>query len=182
MKKRKTLGKVKSLLKEKDGDLDIYFKYYLGEVRFEDLSPLAKIKLERYNKAWSWYCMGRTKPMIIAGLKADYDIESRQAEYDFAVCIRLFGHLDQVDKDGRRVASVQYYDMLSLLAVKEKQYDVAVKARKEADILSGVYDNEDEGWGPEEWKKPTKVVYVVVGGPAEREIEEGSAEVIALDE
>jgi hypothetical protein len=155
--KTKTL---KRLLKVPDADLDVFFSYYMGEIEVEQMSSDQQEKLVRYIKAWSWYSLGRTRQMIVDGLMKDHDIQKRQAEYDFAASVAIHGKKDQVDKDGRRAASIEYLDLLSQLAMKEKRFDWAQSCRKEADLLMGIYDTEADGFDPEDFVKPSKIVFV----------------------
>ncbi|HLO43932.1 MAG TPA: hypothetical protein VK175_06330 [Leadbetterella sp.] len=141
--------------------LDPYYRYYLKEIEFDDLTSMQQEKLERYMKIWSWYCMGRTKEVILSTIMRDYAVESRQAQYDLAETIALHGRLDQVQKDGLRVASREFHYLLAQFAMKDKQWDVAMRARKEGDVLAGIYDTEDMGWDPTVWNKPVKEVWAV---------------------
>ncbi len=151
---------LKKLLNIEESELEPYYKYYLGELKIEEMPSLQQEKLERFRKAWSWYVMGRTKEMIIKSLTKDYDIETRQAEYDLKASILIHGKKDQVDKDGRRIASQEYFDMLSQLALADKNYQVAAYTREKADTLAGVHDVEIEGLNPEDFMKPSKIVFI----------------------
>lgn len=175
---------LKKLLNIDDSELDPYFKWYLNEISYDQLTTLQQEKLERYNKIWSWYCMGRTKTSIISAIKKDYEIEARQAEYDLAASIKLHGPLNKVDQDGRRNASIEFHDMVAQLALKDKNLEVALKARKEADTLAGVYKDEEIGWTPEDFEKPTKEVWMIqVNNNYYNQNEgEGEGQVIELDE
>lgn len=153
-------GTIKRLLKIEESDLEPYFKYYLGEVEFEELLPEQQEKLERFKKAWSWYVMGRTKQMIIDALKKDYNIKDRQAEYDLTASIFIHGRKEPVDKDGRRVASAEYFDLLSQLSTKEKKYDWAIVAREKADNCLQIHEKEKEGMNPDDFLKPAKIIFI----------------------
>ena len=185
MAKKLTTKQLRWRLKLDEDELDIFRRYYLGEVDPECFTPTQREQLERYSKAWSWFCMGRSRSMIIELLKKDYDIKDRQANYDFVASLSLYGQLTDVEKAGRRVASIQYYDMVSQLALKEKNFEAAIKAKKEADQLAGVFDTDEEGWDPKFWEKPSKVVYnvqVVVNNGNQGASNEEGTEIIQLDE
>lgn len=173
---------IKKLLKINEKELEDYYRWYLNEITFDDLTPIQKEKLERYRKIWSYYAMGRTKEMILSAIKKEYDIETRQAEYDIASSIQLHGSLDQVDKDGRRVASREFFDMLSQLALKDKQYQVAVQARREADILSEIHKEELEGHDPTKFTRAAKVVYNVTVVNANGDTSITETQTLVLDE
>lgn len=162
MAKKIMSKQLKKLLNIDEKELEPYFKYYLDEIGYEQLTPTQQEKLERYRKIWSWYTMGRTKQSIISAITKDYEVQIRQAEYDLAASIQLHGPLNKVDQDGRRNASIEFHDMLAQLSLKDKNFEVALKARKEADTLAGVYKDEDIGWKPEDFEKPTKQVWNIV--------------------
>ena len=75
--------------------------------------------------------------------------------------------------------------MVSQLALKEKNFEAAIKAKKEADNLSGVFETEEDGWNPKDWEKPSKVIYnvqVVVNNNDQVPTDDSESEVIQLDE
>lgn len=151
---------IQKFLKIEEGDLDVFYRYYLNEIKYTDLTKMQQEKLERYRKAWSWYSQGRTKEMVISALMKDYNIEIRQAEYDFNTSIQLHGSKDVVDKDGRRIASMHYYDMLSQMALAEKNIHAATIAREKADDAAGLNEKEIEGLNPLDFMKPTKIMFI----------------------
>jgi tetratricopeptide (TPR) repeat protein len=160
MKKKLMLGQLKKGLKIDNIELEVFLKYYLQEIKHEDLTSMQQEKLERYKKSWAMYSEGKTKDNILSTLELDYKIEYRQAQVDFATAIKLFGPIDTVDKDGRRLASMHFFDMLADLAKQEKNYEAAIKAKEAANKLSGIYEVETEGWDPRLWLKPSKTIYV----------------------
>jgi len=160
MKKNLMLGQLKKGLNIDQIELEVFVKYYLQELKKEDLTDLQQEKLERFRKAWAMYSDGKTKDFIVKALMLDYQIEYRQALTDFASSVKLFGPIETVDKDGRRVASMHFFDMLADLAREQKDYDLAIKAKTEADKRAGIFEVETEGWDPSVWLKATKTVYI----------------------
>lgn len=161
MAKKQSITRLRKLLKIDQNALEPYYRYYLGELKMDELTSMQQEKLERYMKIWSWYCLGRTKETILGSIMRDYAVENRQAQYDLAECIMLHGRLDQVQKDGQRVASREFHYLLAQFAMKDKQWDVAMRARKEGDILAGIYEPEEIGWDPNDWNKPVKEIWAV---------------------
>lgn len=151
---------IQKFLKIEEGDLDVFYRYYLNEIKYTDLTKMQQEKLERYRKAWSWYSMGRTKEMILSALTKDYDIEIRQAEYDFNTAVKLHGSKDVVDKEGRKVASMHYFDMLSQMALADKDVHNATYAREKADVAAGIHEKEIEGINPLDFMKPSKIMFI----------------------
>lgn len=160
IKKYKT-GRIRRLLKISDDELSPYFAYHLGEIDFVELSEKQREKLARYTKIWSQLMMGRPQQMVLSAIMKEYGISTRQAQYDLSFSVQLHGPLDQVNKDARRAASREFFDLLSQLAMKDKQYPVAVMARKEADTLAGLHKEEKEGFDPSLFEKPSKIVFNV---------------------
>ncbi|UBM58235.1 hypothetical protein LAG90_15635 [Marinilongibacter aquaticus] len=178
--KKYSSGRIQRLLKIDDSELTVYFKYYLNEIDFEDLLPSKQEKLQRFQKIWSMMCMGRTKEMIVNIIKKDHGIEQRQAEIDYRFTQKLYGKLNTVEVDGRRAASREYFDMLSQLALKDKQYIVAVSAREKADDLAGLHKEEKEGFDPAKFDNPSKIIFNVQVNNYGDSKED--SETIALDE
>ena len=160
MAKKLGIGKLKRVLKIDEDTLDVYLRYYAREVEYEHLTVTQAGMLEKYRKAWALYCMGRTDEMVRSQLMREYAIEERQARYIFEESKFIHGKLDQVDKDGRRAASMAFYDLMANLAMKEKQYETAVSARDKADRLAKLHESEDVGFDPEDFMKAAKFVFV----------------------
>ena len=159
MSKVKSIGRLKRILKVDENKLDIYLRYYNQEVEPSDMTATQVDMLEKYRKAWSWYCMGRTEDMVRTMLMRDYDIEERQARYIFEEAKFVHGKLDQVDRDGRRSASIAFYDLIANMALKEKNLDAAVKARERGDNLARLNEPEDMGLDPADFLKTAKYVF-----------------------
>jgi hypothetical protein len=181
--KKYTGARIKRLLKVKPADIEIYLRFYLNEISADELTDTQQEKLERFRKVWSYYTMGRTQSMIISALKKDYNIEERQAKYDIASSIAIHGKISQVDKDGRTAASIEYFDMLSQLALKEKQYLVSMSAREKADQLAELHIKDVEGQDPKKFMRPTKMVWnIQVNNYGGEEATLESTQTIELDE
>lgn len=138
-----------------------YFRYYLGQVEFSELLPVQQKRLERLKTIWSLACSGATKHQIQKHIAKGYGIEDRQIAYDIKLSYQIHGELSKVDKDGRRVASIEYFDKISKAAFKDKEYAAATKAREAADTLAKLHKEEEYTFTPEDFVKPTKRVYEV---------------------
>lgn len=160
MAKKLGIGKLKRVLKIDEDRLDIYLKYYGREVEWEQLTPTQQEMLERYREAWALYCMGRTEEMVRSQLMRKHDLQERQARYIFEESKFIHGRLDQVDKDGRRAASIAFYDLMSNLAMKDKQYETAVTARDKADKLAKLHETDETGLNPDDFIKAAKFIFV----------------------
>jgi len=160
MAKKLGIGKLKRVLRIDEDTLDVYLRYYAQEIEYEQLTETQCEMLERYRKAWALYCMGRTDEMVRSQLMRDYGIQERQARYIFEESKFIHGKLDQVDKDGRRAASMAFYDLMANMAMKEKQYETAVIARDKADKLAKLHESDDLGFNPDDFMKAAKFVFV----------------------
>lgn len=160
MPKKLSLSRAKRILKIDEDKLDWALQYYAGDKQFEQLTPTQQDMLEKYSKAWGMLRMGRTAEMVRSTLMKEYDIQDRQARYIIEEANILFGQIDQVDKDGRKQASIAFYDLLTNIAFKEKDVKEARECRKEADTLAGLYESEHIGLNPEDFLKASKIVFV----------------------
>lgn len=154
------MGQARRLLKIDASKLDPYLQYYAGDLQLTDMSDTQVTMLERYRKAWALVCLGRTQQMILGQLMRDYQLEERQARYILEESKMIHGQLDQVDKDGRKMASIAYYDLLANLAHQAQDYEGAAKIREKADTLAGLHDPDEVGWNPDDFKKATKIVFI----------------------
>lgn len=160
MPKRLSLSRAKRILKIDEDKLDWALQYYAGDKDFEHLTPTQQDMLEKYKKAWGMLSMGRTAEMVRQTLMKDYEIQDRQARYIIEEARILYGQVDQVDLDGRKQASIAFYDLLSNIAFKDKDVKEARECRKEADTIAGVYKSEQIGLNPEDFLKASKIVFV----------------------
>lgn len=154
------MGRAKRLLKIDENKLDIYLQYYANEVDLEAMTAVQVEMLERYRKAWSLVCLGRTQSMILSQIMKDYRVEERQARYILEESKMIHGQLDQVDKDGRRMASIAYYDLLANMALQERDFEAAANIREKADKLAKLHESDEQGWNPDDFKKPAKFIFV----------------------
>jgi hypothetical protein len=58
------------------------------------------------------------------------------------------------------MASMLFFDMLADFARHAGDYEIAIKAKNEADKRAGIFETENEGWDPSVWLKATKTVYI----------------------
>ncbi len=160
MGKKLTMGRLKRLLKIDETKLDVYLQYYAGELELESFTPTQLEMLERYRKAWSLMSMGRPMQMVLSQLMREFQVEERQARYLIEESKIIHGELDRVDKDGRRAASIAYFDMISSQAFMDRNFEMAIKAREQADKLAKLHETDETGWSAEDFVKPAKFIFV----------------------
>jgi len=169
MSNKISLERAKRIMKVDDTKLERYLGYYFGDILLESdpntpnvkyLSEIERVMLAKYQRVYELFDIGRTDSMIRQFLTKTYDIKERQA-YDLVrEAYVLYGITGTADKEGKRRAAINYYMTLSQVAFKDKMYDSAIRAKEKADKLEGLFDDDNEGLDPEDFKKPTKVVFI----------------------
>lgn len=169
MSKQITFKKAKALLKVDEGKLDKYLRFYAGELLYEPdpehpqkehLTDTEREMLERYRRVFSLFKIGRTDEMIRQILEKEFGIEWRQARNIVNDAYYLFGVVADADKEGKKRVSIEYYRTLANLAQeKDKDYDTAGKLWEKADKLEGLFNTEQQGLNPDDFKHPTTFVF-----------------------
>ena len=169
MSNKLSLDRAKRILKIDDTKLEKYLGYYFGDIQREPdaLRPSAKSltdtereQLSKYERIYELFDIGRTDSMIRSFLIKTYNVKERQAYELVREAYVLYGITGVADKEGKRRAAINYYTTLSQVAFKEKQFDSAIRAKEKADKLEGLFDEDDNGLNPEDFKKATKVIFI----------------------
>jgi hypothetical protein len=159
---RKTSTSIE-VLKKKTGEQVSKFDPYLdclnGSKDWGQLSKIQADMYEKYSLAWSMANIGRTDDMIEAALIKKFDIKQGMARIIRIESFELFGSVNEVSKQGRKIAAINYFKTLSNLARSEKDYKTSKEAWKEASILEGLYEEEVAGWDMEKFKIPTTIIF-----------------------
>jgi hypothetical protein len=169
MSKKISLERAKRIMKVDDTKLERYLGYYFGDILLEadpnipdakHLTDIERQMLAKYQRIYELFDIGRTDTMIRQFLTKTYDIQERQAYELVREAYLLYGVTGTADKEGKRRAAINYYMTLSQVAFKDKNYEAAIRAKEKADKLEGLFDEDNEGLDPEDFKKPTKVIFV----------------------
>lgn len=145
-KTNQSIATMKKRTKADDSKYDKYLDCLNGSKEWE---ALTEVELEMYNKyslAWSMANIGRTDDMIEAALMKRYEIKAGMARIIRIECFELFGSANEVNKQGRKAAAINYFKTLSNLARVEKDFKTATASFKEASTLEGLYESEITGW------------------------------------
>jgi hypothetical protein len=164
-----TISRAKRLLQIKDEKLDIYLKYYSGDVLSEPdpenpnlkwLTAQQKEQLERYRRIFAMFKVGRTDEDIRSIIMEEFNVELRQAYNLLSESYVLFGITDVADREGKKRASISFYRYLAHLSYKDKAWETAGKLWEKADKMEGLFEHEIEGLNPEDFKAIPKLVFV----------------------
>ncbi|MDR6195180.1 hypothetical protein [Siphonobacter sp. SORGH_AS_0500] len=157
MAKLTALQRAKKALKIDENKLDKYLSYYFENTK---LSDAEMEMLAKYRMAFSLMSLGRTDQMVISTLMKDYDILERQARYIISEASWLYGRVQNADRQGKKVASANYYRLLSNLAQQAGDTEAAIKAWEKADRMEGLLDPEHIGLNPEDFERAAKFVFI----------------------
>lgn len=169
MGKSITLKRANKLLKVDEGRLDKYLRFYADEVLYEpdpahpkkeSLTDTEREMLERYRRVFALFGIGRTDEIIRKILEKEYGIEWRQARNIVNDAYYLFGVVANADREGKKRVSIEYYRTLSALALeKDKDYDTAGKLWEKADKLEGLFEADQGGLNPDDFRHPNTFIF-----------------------
>jgi hypothetical protein len=123
----------------KPDKLDKYRAYLIDgvELAADEVEMLAK-----YRKAHGLLCLGMGRNQVIATLEKEYLLKERQLYDIVRESITLYGSIEEVDKKGLRLISVENYKLLGNLARKNGDIGAAIRAQEKADKLLGLFEAE----------------------------------------
>ncbi|RAJ92219.1 hypothetical protein LX87_05187 [Larkinella arboricola] len=156
MAKTTALQRMKKALKIDENKLDKYLAYYHENAK---LSADDQLMLEKYRKAWSFLSLGHTYDMTLAMLMKDYKIQERQARYIIAEASYLYGSIQTIDKQAKKMASANYFRLLSNIARANGDIEAASRAWERADKLEGLHEADQVGLNPDDFLRAAKFVF-----------------------
>jgi hypothetical protein len=161
MSKALSLKQAKALLKIDESKLDKYLRYYSPDsTTHDDLTPTEQNQLEKYRRIFSMFNIGRTDEFVRDVIMKEYGVEWRQARNLVNEAFYIYGVIGEADKEGKKRASINFYRTLSNLAFKNQDLDNAGKLWEKADKLEGLFDADQNGLDPNDFKHAPKFVYV----------------------
>lgn len=111
------------------------FLVYGADLKPEELEHLAK-----YRKAHGLLCLGYSRNQTLATLEQEYELSQPQLYAIIRESILLYGSVEEIDKKGQRLISVENYKLLANLARQKGQYAAALRAQEKADKLMGLFE------------------------------------------
>jgi len=117
-------------------------KYRLHLVEGADLKADELEMLAKYRKAHGLLCLGFSRNQVLATLEKEYELSQPQLYAIVRESILLYGSIEEVDKKGQRVISIENYKLLANLARKNGDINGAIRATELADKLQGLFEPE----------------------------------------
>ncbi|MGI4761809.1 MAG: hypothetical protein ACRYF0_13965 [Janthinobacterium lividum] len=123
----------------KPDKLDKYRSHLVdgADLKGDELEMLAK-----YRKAHGLLCLGFSRNQVLATLEKEYELSQPQLYAIVRESISLYGSIEEVDKKGQRVISIENYKLLANLARKNGDINGAIRATELADKLQGLFEPE----------------------------------------
>jgi hypothetical protein len=136
------------------GKPDKLDKYRTHLVDGADLKPDDLAMLAKYRKAHSLLCLGFSRNQVLATLEQEFDLGQSQLYAIVRESILLYGSIEEVDKKGQRMISVENYKLLANLARRNGDIGAAIRAQEKADKLLGLFEADKTGIDPKAYLIP----------------------------
>ncbi len=152
-----------------DSKVGRFLQYYAGQLLLEpdpdqpakdSLTQTERDNLQKYERVYELMNVGRPDYMIRAMLCKIYGIKDRQAHEIIKDASMLYSLSGEASREGSKRSSINFYETVATLALADRNYDAAVKARDKADHLAGHHKQEDIGLNPDDFRKPAKYVFI----------------------
>jgi len=117
-------------------------KYRSHLMEGADLKPEELEMLAKYRKAHGLLCLGFSRNQVLATLEKEYELSQPQLYAIVRESILLYGSIEEVDKKGLRVISIEQYKLLANLARKNGDIGNAIRATELSDKLQGLFEAE----------------------------------------
>jgi len=123
------------------------------------LKPSELETLEKYRKCFGWRCKLFSPQQVVNMLMQEYDLRYSQAYQLMAESARLYGKVEDIDREGTRKVLIESLYVAMSIAVKEKNAEAIIAATREIAKLSKVHD-EQSPLSPEDLMPARVVKYV----------------------
>ena len=121
---------------------DKFDKYRAHILEGRKLKPDDLAQLARYRKAVAMLSLGYSRLNVVTAMKSDPNdpVSESQGYVIVKEAMKLYGSIDEVDKEGQRYIAYENYKMLAQLAKKEGNYAAAIRAQENADKLYDLFN------------------------------------------
>jgi hypothetical protein len=123
------------------------------------LKPSEHETLEKYRKCFAWRCKLFSPQQVVNMLMQEYGLKYSQAYQLMAESTKLYGKVDDIDREGSRKILIENLYVAMSIAVKDKNAEAIIAATREIAKLSRVYD-EQSPLTPDELMPARTVKYV----------------------
>ena len=123
------------------------------------LKPSEHETLEKYRKCFAWRCKLFSPQQVVNMLMQEYSLRYSQAYQIMADSTRLYGKVEDIDKEGTRKILIESLYVAMSIAVKDKNADAIIAATRELGKLAKVHD-EQSSLSPDEMMPARTVKYV----------------------
>lgn len=164
-----TLKRANEILKIDESRLERYLRYYADEILYEkdELYPSKQFftdterkQFERYRRIFALFDIGRTDEYIRNVICKEFDVDWRQSYNLVNEAYYIYGVTGKADKEGKKRSSINFYRTLANIAFKDKDLETAGKLWEKADKLEGLFDADEVGLDPNDFKHPTNFVFI----------------------
>jgi hypothetical protein len=164
-----TLKRANEILKIDESRLERYLRYYAGEILYQqdELYPNKQFftdterkQFERYRRIFALFDIGRTDEQIRNIICEEFQVDWRQSYNIVNEAYHIYGITGKADKEGKKRFSINYYRRLSMIASDNGELETAGKLWEKADKLEGLFDSDEVGLNPDDFKHPTNFVFI----------------------
>lgn len=106
------------------------------------LKPSEHETLEKYRKCFAWRCKLFSPQQVVNMLMQEYGLKYSQAYQLMAESTKLYGKVDDIDREGSRKILIENLYVAMSIAVKDKNAEAIIAATREIAKLSRVYDEQ----------------------------------------
>lgn len=98
--------------------------------------------LEKYRKCFGWRCKLFSPQQVVSMLMQEYNLRYSQAYQLMAESSKLYGKVEDIDREGTRKVLIEGLYVAMSIAVKEKNADAIIAATREIAKLSKIHDEQ----------------------------------------
>jgi hypothetical protein len=106
------------------------------------LKPSEHETLEKYRKCFGWRCKLFSPQQVVNMLMQEYNLKYSQAYQLMAESTKIYGKVDDIDREGTRKILIESLYVAMSIAVKEKNAEAIIAATREIAKLSKVHDDQ----------------------------------------
>lgn len=108
------------------------------------LTPKEQEMLDKYRKCFAWRCKLFSPQQAVNMLMQEYGIKYSQAYQVMSESTRLYGKVEDIDREGTRKVMIESLYVAMSIAVKDRNAEAIISATKEIAKLSHVYELQTE--------------------------------------